>query len=72
MNARLSVTASFSVTISVDESDSLDGEKLKSVVAENLDDLIRAGGGIRDFIDSIQLASVSTDDDVTIIAGADA
>jgi hypothetical protein len=75
LHIRLNVTASFSVTLAVDENDRLvpqenpAADRLLEAVAENVMDTITADGSIRDFIDRIEIAEVCTDSDQPIIRG---
>lgn len=54
IDVRVNVTASFSVPLAV---------------AENVMDAIAVSGSVRDFIDSIEIAEVASDQDQTIIRG---
>lgn len=73
MNVRLNVTACFSVTLGLDETDSLDahldkGARLRKVVGQHVKRLV-ADGALPEAIDRIEIAEVATDSDKTIIRG---
>lgn len=65
----VAVKLGFVTTLAVDENDRLYGEKLKDVVAEHFVSMLE-DTSLQEFIDNIEILSVSTDSDETIVGPA--
>lgn len=67
LNVRLKVTASFLVTLGL-----YDGGVDQTAIADNINDLLREAGGVRDYIDRVEIHEVADDKGHTLVSSTDA